>query len=125
VAAALGPDRDATIEDVRQTLSAQALVFDAIQRFFVRHAITKKTAHAPVQDRSDVAERREAWFARHFDLDPERLTFIDEAWASTNTARRYGRPRRGLTPLQERRNHLEAAGYDAWWWNSAQKPCIF
>jgi transposase len=38
VIAALGPDRDATIEEVRQALSG----FGTIQRFFVRHAITRK-----------------------------------------------------------------------------------
>jgi transposase len=44
VVAALGTDRDATIEEVRQTLSAQGLVFGfgTIKRFFVRHAITRK-----------------------------------------------------------------------------------
>jgi transposase len=44
VMAALGSDRDATIEEVRQALSAQNLVFGfgTIQRFFVRHAITRK-----------------------------------------------------------------------------------
>jgi len=44
VMAALGPDRDATIEEVRQALCAQGLVFGfgTIQRFFVRHAITRK-----------------------------------------------------------------------------------
>ena len=29
------------------------------------------------------------------DLDPERLVFVDETWASTNMARRFGRCRRG------------------------------
>jgi len=28
-------------------------------------------------------------------LDPRRLVFLDETWASTNMTRRYGRPRRG------------------------------
>jgi transposase len=44
VMAALGPDKDATIEEVRQALGAQGLVFGfgTIQRFFVRHAITRK-----------------------------------------------------------------------------------
>ena len=37
--------------------------------------------------------RRQAWFDGH--LDPERLVFIDETWASTNMARRYGRAPRG------------------------------
>src|SRR6516164_1358383 len=55
----------------------------------------KKTAHASEQDRPDVSQRREAWFEGQLDLDPERLIFIDETWASTNLARRYGRCARG------------------------------
>ncbi|WP_144037291.1 IS630 family transposase [Sphingomonas sp. TZW2008] len=66
-------------------------------RFFDRHQITpqKKTAHATEQDRPDVLKRREEWFDGQLDLDPERLVFIDETWASTNMARRHGRCRRG------------------------------
>ncbi len=65
-------------------------------RFFDRqdHA-QKKTAHATEQDRPDIVKRREEWFDGQLDLDPERLVFIDETWASTNMARRHGRCRRG------------------------------
>src|ERR1700722_2566713 len=44
VLAALGPDRDATIQEVRRDLAAQGVVFGfgTIQRFFARHAITRK-----------------------------------------------------------------------------------
>jgi transposase len=44
VLAALGPDRDQTIEEVRRALAAQNLVFGfgTLQRFFRRHAITRK-----------------------------------------------------------------------------------
>jgi transposase len=44
VIAALGPDRDATIEEVRRDLAALGLAFGfgTIQRFFARHAITRK-----------------------------------------------------------------------------------
>jgi transposase len=44
VLAALGLDRDATIEEVRRDLAAQGLIFGfgTIQRFFVRHDITRK-----------------------------------------------------------------------------------
>jgi hypothetical protein len=35
-------------------------------------------------------KRREAWFEAQLDFDPQRLVFIDETWASTNMARRYG-----------------------------------
>jgi transposase len=55
----------------------------------------KKTAHATEQDRPDILKRREEWFDGQFDLDPERLVFIDETWAFTNMARRHGRCRRG------------------------------
>ena len=40
-------------------------------------------------------KRREAWFEEQLDLDPERLVFIDETWASTSMARTRGRCRRG------------------------------
>jgi transposase len=55
----------------------------------------KKTAHAAEQDRPDVLSRRWAWFEGQIDLDPERLVFVDETWASTNMTRRYGRCLRG------------------------------
>jgi transposase len=44
VVAALGPGRDATIEEVRRGLAKQGLFFGfgTIQRFFARHAITRK-----------------------------------------------------------------------------------
>ena len=44
VMAALGPGKDATIEEVRASLAKQGLVFGfgTIQRFFARHAITRK-----------------------------------------------------------------------------------
>ena len=44
VMAALGPGRDATIEEVRASLARQGLAFGfgTIQRFFARHSITRK-----------------------------------------------------------------------------------
>lgn len=51
----------------------------------------KKTAHASEQDRPDIVKRQEAWFDSQLDLDPEKLVFIDETWATTNMARRNGR----------------------------------
>jgi transposase len=55
----------------------------------------KKTAHAAEQERPDVLTRRQAWFDSQTDLDPARLVFIDETWASTNMARTHGRCPRG------------------------------
>lgn len=40
-------------------------------------------------------KRRRVRFDGQLDLDPERLVFIDETWASTNMARRHGRWARG------------------------------
>ena len=40
-------------------------------------------------------KRREDWFEGQLDLDPKRLVFIDETWASTNMARPRGRGPRG------------------------------
>jgi transposase len=60
-----------------------------------QHHLEKKTAHASEQDRPDILKRREAWFENQLDLDPEKLVFIDETWASTNMARKNGRAPRG------------------------------
>jgi len=51
--------------------------------------------HATEQERPDVLKRREDWFEGQLDLDPDRLVFIDETWASTNMARTHGRCLRG------------------------------
>ena len=40
-------------------------------------------------------KRRRDWADNQFALDPGRLVFIDETWASTNMARPYGRCPRG------------------------------
>jgi transposase len=51
----------------------------------------KKVLRAAEQDRPDVARRREEWRESLPGLDPEHLVFLDETWATTNMARRYGR----------------------------------
>jgi transposase len=61
----------------------------------LRPDIQKKSAHAAEQDRPDVLKRREDWFNSQLDLDPVRLVFIDETWASTNMARLHGRSKKG------------------------------
>ena len=40
-------------------------------------------------------QARLEWRERQPGLDPARLVFLDETWASTNMARRYGRAPRG------------------------------
>jgi transposase len=61
----------------------------------MRADIQKKSLHAVEQKRSDVAAAREVWRDRQPGLDPDRLVFIDETWATTNMTRRYGRAVRG------------------------------
>jgi transposase len=61
----------------------------------LRSDIQKKTAHASEQNRPDIIKRRQDWFDGQLDLDPERLIFIDETWATTNMARKSGRAPKG------------------------------
>ena len=96
----LGPGGDANLAEMRAALTAKGHSFSiaALSRFFARkdHA-QKKSAHASEQDRPDILKRRREWFEMQLDLDPEKLVFINETWASTNMARRYGR-----APIGER-----------------------
>jgi len=55
----------------------------------------KKSVHASEQERPDVKQEREAWFEGQLDLDPNKLVFVDETWASTNMAPLYGWAPRG------------------------------
>ena len=94
VMAELGPEKDASIEEIRRSLAEQGLAFGfaTIQRFFKRHATTRK------KDRprrgAEPARRPEAQAglvrrpARSRPAPP-RLHRRD--WASTNMARRHGR----------------------------------
>jgi transposase len=66
----------------------------AVLRTAADHA-EKKPAHAAEQQRPDVLTQRQAWFEGQVDLDPDRLVFIDQTWASTNMARVRGRAPRG------------------------------
>src|SRR5438309_525675 len=55
-----------------------------------RPVAEKKSVRASEQDRPDVAAARTAWRAAQAGLDPERLVFVDETWASTRMARTHG-----------------------------------
>jgi transposase len=46
---------------------------------------------AAEQERPDVKQKRDDWQAAQPTLDPARLVFVDETWASTNMCRWYGR----------------------------------
>jgi transposase len=86
---------DMTIEKMQERLRRDRGVeasIGTIWTFLDRCRLTfkKKTAHASEQDRPDVLKQREEWFEGQVDLDPAKLVFIDETWASTNMAPMYG-----------------------------------
>jgi transposase len=56
---------------------------------------SKKTVYATEQERPDVLKKREEWADGQIGLDPDKLIFIDETWASANMARARGRAPRG------------------------------
>src|SRR3954453_20243193 len=55
----------------------------------------KKCGHAAEQDLPDVVEGREDRSEPKLDLDPAKLVFVDESFASSPMARLYGRTPRG------------------------------
>jgi hypothetical protein len=51
--------------------------------------------YAAEQDRPDVAQKRAEQQVKQLGLNPNKLVFIDESGAKTNTTRRYARSPRG------------------------------
>lgn len=71
-----------------------ATSYGSVWRIVREAGITfKKTLFATEQDRPAVARRRAQWRKYQGRLDPKRLVFIDETWASTNMT-----PIRGWAP---------------------------
>jgi transposase len=62
VVAALGPDGEATLEEVRRTLAAQDLSFGfgTIQRFFARHHIRRKKRPRTLRSKTAPTSRSDA-----------------------------------------------------------------
>lgn len=94
---------DLTLEEIRSELGARhgvSVSLGTVWRFLKAQNLTlKKSLHAAEQQRDDVVEARRAFIRRQPALDPERLVFLDETWASTNMTRRHGRCARGLRLL--------------------------
>jgi len=90
---------DLTISELWQELTGAGIKVgrSAVGRFVERLELTykKKTLRASEQQRPDVAAARQTWSEAQKSLDPRRLVFIDETWASTNMAPRYGRCEKG------------------------------
>ncbi len=96
----LGTEPDLTIEKMRKVLCEERGVrasVGTIWTFLDRadQTFKKKSVHASEQERPDVLEEREAWFEGQLDLDPSKLVFVDETWATTNMAPLYGWAPRG------------------------------
>jgi transposase len=58
-------------------------------------AAKRKCQHAAEEERPDVAAARAGWRAEQLKMNAAQLVFLDETWATTNMARRYGRAPRG------------------------------
>ncbi|MCZ6744562.1 MAG: IS630 family transposase [Alphaproteobacteria bacterium] len=89
---------DITIDELRVLLSAEGIETkrSTLGDFLLAQGLSKKkTAHAAERERPDVAAARTAWRNNQPGLIAKRLVFLDETWARTNMARRYGRAPRG------------------------------
>jgi len=87
---------DATLAELRSRLGVQCALSTlcvALQKLGL--SLKKKTLHAAEQDRPDVAARRVEWCSWSKTVEPRRLIFIDETWATTNMTRLRGRAPRG------------------------------
>jgi len=87
--AAVEAEPDSTLEELRRRLAEERGVrasISTIWTFLDRHDLTfkKKSTHAAEQNRPDVREERQDWFEGQLDLEPERLVFVDESFATTN-----------------------------------------
>ena len=84
---------DITLEELRTALAARgvAVGYGSLWRFFARRRITRKKRPRtrPSRRGRTILRRRQEWFDDQLDLDPARLVFIDETWASTNMARQH------------------------------------
>ncbi|MDE8342793.1 MAG: IS630 family transposase [Acidocella sp.] len=90
---------DSTLNELRLWLSQTYRVsvrYSVMWKVVARLGlIYKKHLQAEEQRREDIAEARREWSVRQPTLDPERLVFLDETWATTNMTRTRGRAPRG------------------------------
>ena len=100
VVAVIAVDPDTTIEELQQRLvrereirASTGTIWALLDRCGL--SFKKKSAYAAEQNRPDVMQQRETWFEGQLDLDPDKLVFVDESFASTNMARLHGRAPKG------------------------------
>jgi transposase len=96
VRALVAAQPDLTITALWKKLTALKIKVgqSAVGRFLLHLKLTyKKTLHATEQQRPDVQAARLAWREMQKGLDPKRLVFIDETWASVRQGVRLAGPR--------------------------------
>jgi transposase len=91
---------DLTLEQMQRLLREERAVDASLSTIWTLldragQTFKKKSAHASEQERPDVRQEREAWFEGQLDLDPTKLVFVDETFATTNMAPLYGWAPRG------------------------------
>ena len=94
VRALLAAEPDLTIAELRTRLAAAGIAVSrsAVDRFLAAAGLTrKKRPSAPPSRTVRTSPPPAPPGAPTAGLDPERLVFIDETWATTAMARRYGR----------------------------------
>jgi transposase len=116
----LRDEPDMTLERMQRLLREERGVQASLSTIWslldhAKQTFKKKSVYASEQDRPDVLAKREAWFEGQLDLDPSKLVFIDETWATTNMAPRYGWAPRGErlragVPLGNRKRTTFVAG---------------
>jgi transposase len=91
---------DLTLQGMQKLLRAERRVDASLSTIWgllsnAGRTFKKKALHASEQDRPDVLQQRQAWFENQLDLNPRKLVFVDETWASTNMTPLYGWAPRG------------------------------
>jgi len=92
---------DAKLRELRSWLASTHAVrvsHPVLWKVVARLGLTlKKQLRAAEQDREDIIEARRTWAELQPTLDPDRLVFLDETWATTAMT-----PTRGRSPRGER-----------------------
>jgi transposase len=95
-----GATPDATLAELRAWAEAEHGVrghpSGHVEGAHPARADAQKRLRAAEQDRPDVAEARRNWAKAAPGLEPDRMVFIDETWATTNMTRTHGRAPRGV-----------------------------
>ena len=87
----LEAEPDLTIQKMQKLLYKECGVRASVSTiwsflYWADHTFKNKSIHSSEQERPDFRKERESWFEVQLYLDPNKLVFVDETWASTNVA---------------------------------------